>query len=342
MKDITTVGLDLAKNVFYVHGVDSRGKTVLKKKLSRAKLLEFFANLQPCLVGMEAGGGSNYWAREIKKLGHDAKIMAAQFVKPYVKTNKNDENDAEAICEALARPNMRFVSAKSVDQQDIQSVHRIRQRLVESRSSLACEIRGLLGEYGIVIPQGIREIPKAIPTILADSTNELTSFTRKLIQDLFSELLLLTEQVEKYNRLVQKIHDEHPIAKRLTTIPGVGPIAATAILASASDPSLFKNGREFAAYFGLVPRQSSSGGKQNLLGISKRGDKYIRMMLVHGARAAVGHNKNLKGESQKRLDWVRKLREKKNYNKTAVALANKNARTIWALLNSGESFRQAA
>ena len=337
MKDIATIGLDLAKHVFYVHGVDSRGKTVIKKKLSRAKLLEFFANLKPCLVGMEAGGGSNYWAREIKKLGHDAKIMAAQFVKPYVKTNKNDENDAEAICEAVARPNMRFV-----DQQDIQSVHRIRQRLVESRSSLACEIRGLLGEYGIIIPQGIKEIPKAIPIILVDSTNELTSFTRKLIQDLFSELLALTAQVKKYNDLVQEIHNQHPVAKRLTTIPGVGPIAATAILASASDPSLFKNGREFAAYFGLVPKQSSSGGKQQLLGISKRGDRYIRMMLVHGARAAVGHNKNLKGESQKRLEWVRKLRERKNYNKTAVALANKNARTIWALLNSGESFKQAA
>ncbi len=341
MKDITTIGLDLAKNVFYIHGVDARGKIVVKKKLTRTKVLEFFANLQPCLVGMEAGGGSNYWAREIKKLGHDARIMAAQFVKPYVKTNKNDENDAEAICEAVARPNMRFVAVKSVDQQDIQSVHRIRQRLVESRTSLACEIRGLLGEYGIVIPLGIKELPKEIPEILADQENQLTSFTRKLIQDLFSELLLLTEQVKKYSDLVQTIHDKHPVAQRLTTIPGVGPMAATAILASASDPSLFKNGREFAAYFGLVPRQSSSGGKQQLLGISKRGDRYIRTMLVHGARAAVGHNRRIKGESVKRIEWVQKLRSKKGYNKTAVALANKNARTIWALLNSGESFKHA-
>ena len=339
MKDITTIGLDLAKNVFYVHGVDSRGKTVVKKKLVRAKVLEFFTTLQPCLVGMEAGGGSNYWAREIKKLGHEVKIMAAQFVKPFDKSNKNDENDAEAICEAVARPNMRFVSVKSVDQQDIQSVHRIRERLVTARSSLACEIRGLLGEYGIVLPQGIRELPKLIPDILADGENELTTFTRDLIQDLFSELLALTDKVKKYNKLIESIHSSHPVAQRLTTIPGVGPIAATAILANVADPSMFKNGREFAAYFGLVPRQSSSGGKQNLLGISKRGDKYIRKMLIHGARAAVGHNKELKGESQKRIEWVQKLREKKGYNKTAVALANKNARTIWALLKSGESFK---
>ncbi len=342
MKDITTIGLDLAKNVFYIHGVDARGKTVVKKKLARSKVLEFFVNLSPCLVGMEAGGGSNYWAREIKKLGHETKVMAAQFVKPFNKSNKNDENDAEAICEAVARPNMRFAPVKSVDQQDIQSVHRIRERLVSARSSLACEIRGLLGEYGVVIPQGIRELPKEIPNILADAENQLTTFTRELIQDLFSELLALTEKVKKYNGIIDSIHKNHPVAQRLTTIPGVGPIAATAILANASDPSLFKNGREFAAYFGLVPRQSSSGGKQNLLGISKRGDRYIRLMLIHGARAAVGHNKNLKGESDKRLEWVKKLREKKGYNKTAVALANKNARTIWALLKSGESFKAAA
>jgi transposase len=342
MNEITTIGLDLAKNVFYVHGVDARGKTVVKKKLVRAKVLEFFANLQPCLVGMEAGGGSNYWAREIKKLGHDTKVMAAQFVKPFNKSNKNDENDAEAICEAVTRPSMRFVPVKSVDQQDIQSVHRIRERLVTARSSLACEIRGLLGEYGIAIPQGIRELPKTIPEILSDEDNLLTSFTRELIQDLFAELLSLTEKVKCYNARIELIHKNHPVAQRLTTIPGVGPIAATAILANASDPSMFKNGREFAAYFGLVPRQSSSGGKQNLLGISKRGDKYIRTMLVHGARAAVGHNKNLKGESQRRLEWVQKLRERKGYNKTAVALANKNARTIWALLKSGESFKAAA
>ena len=342
MNEITTVGLDLAKNVFYVHGVDARGKTVVKKKLVRAKVLEFFANLQPCLVGMEAGGGSNYWAREIKKLGHDTKVMAAQFVKPFNKSNKNDENDAEAISEAVTRPSMRFVPVKSVDQQDIQSVHRIRERLVTARTSLVCEIRGLLGEYGITIPQGIRELPKAVPEILADTENHLTSFTRELIQDLFSELLSLTEKVKSYNARIELIHKSHPIAQRLTTIPGVGPMAATAILANASDPSMFKNGREFAAYFGLVPRQNSSGGKQNLLGISKRGDKYIRTMLIHGARAAVGHNKNLKGESKRRLDWVQKLRERKSYNKTAVALANKNARTIWALLKSGESFKVAA
>jgi len=342
MKDITTIGIDLAKNIFYIHGVNSRGKTVLGKKLRRGKVLPFFANLKPCLVGMEAGGGSNYWAREIKKLGHDVKIMAAQFVKPYIKTNKTDPNDAEAICEAVTRPNMRFVAVKTIDQQDIQSVHRIRERLVAARSSLACEIRGLLGEYGIVIPKGIRELAKALPDILADSENQLTLFTRDLLQDLLSEFSDLTEKVKKYTQRVEAIHQNHPVARRLTTIPGVGPMAATAILANAADPSMFKNGREYAAFFGLVPRQRSSGGKKQLLGISKRGDRYIRMMLIHGARAAVGHNKRLKGESARRIAWVKKLREKKGYNKTAVALANKNARTIWALLNSGESFKPVA
>lgn len=342
MGDVKVIGLDLAKNIFHVHGIDERGKVIFNKKLSRSKVLTFFANLKPCLVGMEVGCHSNYWAREIKKLGHDAKLMAPQFVKPYIKSNKNDPNDAEGICEAVTRPSMRFTAVKTIDQQDIQSVHRIRERLVTARSSLACEIRGLLGEYGIVIPQGIRELIKILPTVVADEQNLLTAYTRGLLLELIAELNSLGERVESYNERIKQIHAAHPAAKRLTTIPGVGPLAATAIIATAADPRMFKNGREFAAYLGLVPKQRSSGGKQQLLGISKRGDKYIRTMLIHGARAAVGRNEKINRLSKKRIDWVNRLRERRGYCKTTVALANKNARIVWALLTKEEVYRPAA
>lgn len=342
MNDIKTIGLDLAKNVFYVHGVDGAGKEGFRKKLSRAQVLPFFSTLTPCLVGMEVGCGSNYWARELRKMGHDAKLMSPQFVKPYIKSNKNDENDAAAICEAVTRPSMRFVSVKTIDQQDIQSVHRIRERIVGSRRSLACEIRGLLGEYGIVIPTGVKELIKTLPGILSDQENQLTSFTRSLLSDLLSELNYLTGKIEKYNDLVKEIHDSHPVAKRLTTIPGVGPIAATALIASASDPKMFKNGREFAAYFGLVPRQRSSGGKQQLLGISKRGDRYIRTMLIHGARVAVSRNESVNRMDPKRIKWVESLRARRGFNKATVALANKNARIAWAIMSYDKEFRVTA
>jgi len=341
MKEIKTIGLDLAKSVFYVHGVDKLGKTVIEKKLTRAKVLPFLANLKPCLVGMEAGGGSNYWAREIKALGHDAKLMAPQFVKPYVKSNKTDANDAEAICEAVTRPSMRFVPMKSLDRQDIQSIHRIRERLVGARTALANEIRGFMGEYGIVIPVGIRFLIKALPEILNDDANKLTSLTRELIRDLMQELDELTEKVKKYTERIELIHKNHPVAQRLTTIPGVGPIAATAMVASASDPSMFKNGREYAAYLGLVPRQRSTGGKQRMLGISKRGDKYIRTMLIHGARVAVARNESVQ-RSVKIQKWVEQLKERRGFCKTTVALANKNARIAWALMSKGENFKAAA
>lgn len=341
MKDIKTIGLDLAKSVFYVHGMDGRGKTVIKKKLSRAKVLPFFANLRPCLVGMEAGGGSHNWAREIKALGHDSRLIAPQFVKPYVKTNKTDASDAEAICEAVSRPSMRFVPIKTIDQQDLQSIHRIRQRLVVARTSLACEIRGLLGEYGIVMPTGIRILIKMLPEILAEENNKLTSLTRDLMEDLSTELNSLTEKVKQYNRRIDLIVKNHPVAQRLMTIPGVGPLASTAIVAAVSDPKMFKNGRAFAAYLGLVPKQRSSGGKHKLLGISKRGDKYIRTMLIHGSRVLVAYN-DVRQPSVKTKEWVESLRERRGFCKTAVALANKNARIAWALMKKEENYKWAA
>ncbi|MBT4791891.1 MAG: IS110 family transposase [Halobacteriovoraceae bacterium] len=341
MKELSTIGIDLAKTIFYVHGADQSGKKLFNKKLLRNQVLEFFVNLKPCLVGMEAGGATHYWAREIQKLGHEVKIMAPQFVKPYIKSNKTDSNDAEGICEAVTRPSMRFVSFKTIAQQDIQSVHRIRERLVKSRTALACEIRGLLSEYGIVLPKGIREIKKRLPDILADDENNLTSFTRELIQDLLTELLEKNKSVLRYDKYILRIHKENPIAQRLTTIPGIGELTATAIVANVGDPRQFKNGREFAAYLGLVPKQRSSGGKHNLLGISKRGDKYIRTMLVHGARVMVAFNDRYTDRIPKRTKWISGVRERRGFCKAAVAVANKNARIAWSLMMKDEDYNAA-
>jgi len=341
MKDVKTVGLDLAKNVFYVHGVNAHGKTVLRKKLARSKVLEFFANLPPCLVGMEVGGGSHYWAREIGALGHDARMMSPQFVKPYVKTDKTDPNDAEGICEAVSRPTMRFVPVKNHNQQDIQSIHRIRERLVTARTALGNEIRGFLGEYGIAIPTGIRVLTKTLPELIADESNKLTPMMRELMLELLKELREINEAISQYNDRIESIRQSNPVAKRLTSIPGVGPITATAIVAHVSDASLFKNGRQFAAYLGLVPRQRGSGGKTRQLGISKRGDKYIRTMLVHGARVVVTRNESVQ-HTPKIRKWVHDLKERRGMNKATVALANKNARMAWAVMMKGEDFKWAA
>jgi transposase len=338
MDDIKVIGLDLAKNVCYVHGVNKVGKTVLKKKLSRNQLLPFFANLKPCLVGMETGSACHYWAREIKKLGHDTKVMAAQFVKPYLKNDKTDANDAEAICEAVTRPNMRFVGAKTVDQQDIQSVHRIRERLVQSRTALACEIRGFLAEYGIILPVGIREIKRKLPDILIDEENDLTTFTREIFENLLIELNELSSRINKYNCYIRRILKESEIAQKLMTIPGVGELSATAIIASVADPKMFKSGRQFAAYLGLVPKQRSSGGKVQYMGISKRGNKYIRKMLIHGARVVVSHSDKYAHRLPKKCKWISQLRERRGYCKTTVALANKNARICWALMMKNENY----
>lgn len=341
MNAIYSIGLDLAKNTFQLHGADKRGKTVFKKRLSRAKVLSFFANLASGVVGIEACAGSNYWAREIEKLGHEVKIIPAQFVKPYVKSNKTDASDAEAICEALSRPNMRFAPIKSVDQQDIQSIHRIRERLVSARTTLACEIRGLLHEYGIVVPKGIRILIKSMADIIADPSNQLTSLTRELIQELNIELRELTNKVEHYNQRIEMIHSFHPEAQRLTKIPGVGILSATAIIGAIGDPGVFKNGRAFSAWIGLVPKEYSSGNTKRMMGITKRGDKYIRTMLVHGARAYLAHSDRMNRNDKRHL-WVKQVKERRGYNKAIVALANKNARTIWAMLARGEDFKQVA
>jgi transposase len=332
---ITTIGLDLAKLLFQVHGVDERGKVASRKQLKRAEMSKYFANLEPCLIGMEACGSSHYWARKLEGYGHTVKLMAPQFVKPYVKTNKNDMADAEAICEAVSRPNMRFVAIKTVEQQAILSVHRARQGFVKARTAQANQIRGLLSEFGIVIPQGIRSIMKQIPEILEDGENGLPGTMRNLIDRLTENLKEMDRQVKELEAQILLWHRENEASRKLAEIPGLGPITASAIVATVGDAREFKNGRQMAAWMGLVPRQHSSGGKQNLLGISKRGDTYLRTLMIHGARAVIRFAEN-KAQPE---SWLRKVMARRNKNVAAVALANKNARIVWALLAKDRMFR---
>ena len=334
-KVITVLGIDLAKQSFQLHGVNGKGKTVLRRKFSRQKLLEFMTRLQPCLVGMEACGGAHDLARKFKEFGHDARLMAPQFVKPYVKSNKNDTADAEAVCEAVQRPNMRFVPIKSVDQQDLQSLHRIRSMVVSHRTALINQIRGLLMEYGIILPKGAGHVRNRLPEILDDAENGLTLEMRELLTQLRDELVHLDERLAGYKIKIEVISQQHSACVLLKTIPGIGPLIATALVAAIGDVSVFKNGREMAAWLGLVPKQFSTGGKERLLGISKRGDSYLRTLLIHGARAAlrVSGKKN-----DRRSRWLMDLQHRRGQNIATVALANKNVRAAWAMLTKGESY----
>jgi transposase len=333
---ITAVGIDLAKNVFQVHAVDERGKTALRKQLRREQVTAFFANLPPCLIGMEACASAHHWGRTLQRFGHTVRLMAPQFVKPYVKTNKNDVADAEAICEAVSRPNMRFVPIKSIEQQAILSVHRVRQGFVKARTAQANQIRGLLGEFGLIIPQGIRHIAVRVPALLEDASNELPVTFRRLIEHLTAHLKELDQQVKEFERQIIAWHRSSELSRKLEKIPGIGPLAASALVASISDANSFKNGRQVSAWLGLVPRQCSSGGKSTLLGMSKRGDAYLRTLLIHGARSAIlaaqrkSKNTNL---------WLTNLLNRRHPNIAAVALANKNVRTVWALLAHDREFK---
>ena len=334
--NMTTVGIDLAKSVFQVHGVDDRGKASLKKQLKRNQVLPLFANLPPCLIGMEACGSAHYWARKLEQLGHTVKLMAPQFVKPYVKTNKNDRADAEAICEAVNRPTMRFVPTKTGEQQAVLSMHRARQAFVKARTAQANQIRGLLAEYGIVMPQGIVHIAKCLPEILEDGENDLPGVFRQLLQRLGEHLKELDRQVDELDGQIQQWHRENAASRKLAKIPGIGPLTASALVASIGDAKSFENGRQLAAWLGLVPRQHSSGGKQTLLGISKRGDCYLRTLLIHGARAVIQASERKLGQTD---SWLTRIVDRRNKNIAAVALANKNVRIVWALLAHGREFR---
>lgn len=325
---ITTVGIDLAKSVFQVHGVGENGKAALKKQLKRAQFSVFFANLEPCLIGMEACGSAHHWARKLQAMGHTVKLIAPQYVKPYVKTNKNDAADAEAICEAVGRPNMRFVPIKTLDQQAVLSEHRVRQSFVQARTAQANQIRGLLSEFGLVMPKGIWNLPKQVPALLDDPEHGLPGAFRELIDGLLRHFHELDRQVTELEEKIKAWHRENEASRKLEKIPGIGPLGASALVASIGDARTFKNGRQLAAWLGLVPRQHSTGGKSNLLGISKRGDVYLRTMLIHGARSAI-----LAAQRRSENDsWLAKLVQRRNPNVAAAALANKNARVIWALL----------
>jgi transposase len=333
---ITTVGIDLAKNVFQVHGIDQRGKAVLRKQLRRAQVAVFFGNLPPCMIGMEACASAHHWARTLQGFGHTVRLMAPQFVKPYVKTNKSDVADAEAICEAVGRPNMRFVPIKSIEQQAILSVHRVRQGFVKARTAQANQIRGLLGEFGLVIPKGIINVAKRVPEILEDASNELPVPFRHLIDRLTKHLKELEGQVKEFEREIISWHRSSELSRKLEKIPGIGPLAASALVASIADAHSFKSGRQVCAWLGLVPRQSSSGGKPTLLGMSKRGDAYLRTLLIHGARAPILAAKNKVDNTN---GWLTNLLQRRHPNIAAVALANKNVRTVWALLAHGREFK---
>lgn len=335
----TVIGIDLAKAVFQLHGVNRAGKAVLIKKVPRHQLLQVVARLEPCLIGMEACGSASYWAREFKRLGHEVRLMAPQFVKPFVKSNKNDAADAEAICEAVQRPSMRFVAPKNIEQQDTQSIHRVRSRRVAARTALANEIRGLLAEYGVILLSGIGKLRKNLSSVLeqAEVEGKLTSSGRALFEKLLEELREMDKKIQETEAKIDIIQKNSEVAQRLVQIPGVGKLTATAVTAAVGDANAFKNGREFSAWIGLVPRQHSSGGKEKLLGISKRGDVYLRTLLIHGARASIRFI-DKQAESH-RKKWLKTLIERRGINRAVVALANKNARQIWVLMAKEEHYR---
>ena len=343
---VTTIGVDLAKNIFQVHGVDERGNSVVAKQLRRKRMLSYFAQLEPCLIGMEACSGAHYWGRVLQALGHEVKLMAPQFVKPYVKANKTDAADAEAICEAVRRPNMRFVPIKNVDQQAVLSLHRARSGFVKARTALANQIRGLLTEYGVVLAPGIRHVRQGVPAIVEDGELDLPPMFRDLLCQLHVYLRQLDEQVEAIEKPLKVWHRDNDDSQRIAQIPGIGWLTATALVASIGDAKSFANGRQLAAWLGLVPRQHSSGGKPRLLGISKRGDAYLRTLMIHGARAAV---RVVDRDRSPTGQWIRDVSKRRPKNVVVVARANKHARIVWALLAHGRdydasyrSIRQAA
>lgn len=336
--NITRVGIDLAKQVFQIHGVDRTGKVLICKQLRRAQVLVYFTKLSPCLIGMEACGSSHYWGRELSKLGHDVRLMAAQFVKPYVKSGKNDANDAEAICEAVSRPNMRFVPIKTVEQQVMQAEHRIRARLIKARTALSNEIRGLLAELGIVVPVSLGKLRRSLPEILEDGENGLPGNFRSLLAELSDELRVSDDNIIAYDARIARMAQEDDRIKRLLKIEGMGPVVASALVAAVGNACQFSKGRDMSAWLGLTPSQHSSGGKPRLGGISKRGDKYVRMLLIHGARSALNAAKN---KEDGRSRWVMGLAARRNKNIATVALANKNARIAWSILSRGETYRVA-
>ncbi len=335
MNNINVIGIDLAKNVFQLHGSDKAGNRVYSKRVSRKKLYETVAQLPKCLIGIEACSSAHYWANQFQALGHEVRMMAPKYVKPYVLNNKNDANDAAAIAEAVTRPRTRFVPIKNREQQDIQALHRIREQQVKQRTMLSNQIRGLVGEEGIVMPQGISAIRKKLPFILEDASNNLSIVLRDLIGVLWEQFKGIDERLAYFNQQIESIAKNNEICQRLMRIPGIGAISATILLTVLGQISVFRNSRDFAAFLGLVPKQHSSGNTIVLKGISKQGNSYIRYLLIHGARAVIRH---CDGKEDKRSQWLINKKNRSHVNVAAVALANKNARCCWAMINNNTEY----
>jgi transposase len=332
---VTTIGLDLAKHVFQVHGVDTAGNIVLQRRLRRSQVISFFAGLAPCMIGMEACATAHFWARELKALGHDVRLMPAQYVKAYVKRGKNDAADAGAICEAASRPSMRFVPVKSEAQQAALMLHRARDLLMRQRTQLINAVRGHLAEFGIIEAQGAWNLSRVLAHL--ETEGELPEAARQVLRLLAVQLDEARNRIEDLDAQIEAWHKANPVSQRLTTIPGIGPLVATAIAATVPDAGVFRSGREFAAWLGLVPRQRSTGGKQRLGRISREGDGYIRRLLIIGAQAVL-----LRSKAAQSDPWIRGLLAKRPRLVVAVALANKTARIAWAVMTKGQIYRQPA
>ncbi len=330
---LSRIGIDLAKNVYQLHGVDRSGKTVWKRRLKRHQWLKVLLDkAEPgCVMGMEACAGAHHWARELQSRGYTVRLIPPQFVKPYVKSNKNDAKDAEAICEAMSRPNLRFVTVKTVAQQDIQATHRIRAELITQRTAKANQIRGLVAEYGLVAPKHLSSLRAAIPCWLEDAENGLTADFRSLLHGVWNDLLALDDRVGEMDKLIQRLAENHADCVRLQQLRGVGPMIATAMVATVGDARQYHKSRQMAAAIGITPKQHSSGGKDRLLGITKRGDVYLRTLMIHGARAVVARAKH---QDDPLSRWVTEIATRRHPNVAAVALANKTARMAWAILRN--------
>jgi len=336
---IVVCGIDLAKSIFQIHGIDENEEVISKKQLRRKQVLEYFANREPCLIGMEACSGAHYWARELTNLGHVVRLMSPQHVKPYIKGNKNDANDAAGICEAVTRPSMRFVGVKTQGQQDILMLHRIRSQKVKTRTALVNQIRGLLAEFGFVLTKRIEPFRREVVELLCEDNPRLSTLANRNFYQLYEDLLVLDDQILRVENELKATVKNDVDCQRLMTLPGIGWITASALVAHIGDISQFKNGRELAAYIGLVPRQHSSGGKNVLLGISKRGDAYLRTLLIHGSRAVLMH---VSKKEDKDSLWLKGVAGRRGSNKAVVAQANKTARKVWALLSNQTVYQQAA
>ncbi len=337
MERVATVGLDIAKSVFQVHGIDATGTVVVRRKLSRGRVLTFFEALPRCLIGMEACNTSHYWARELIALGHDVRLMPAQYVKPYVKRGKNDAADAEAICEAVTRPTMRFVPVKTPDQQSVMMLHRVRLMLNRQRTQLSNAMRAHMAEFGVVAPVGRMGLERLLAIVEDHEDQRIPADARVCLAMLAAQLAVVKTQVLENDRRIRESARETEVGRRLMAIPGVGPLLASAFVASVADPTVFKTGRDLAAWIGLVPKQNSSGGKERLGGISRAGNRYLRQMLVVGAMAVIRHAQR---HGTKRA-WLLQQLARRALKVAPVALANKTARMVWALMTSGERSREA-